>query len=426
MIGLKKQQMKKGDKKIPNIVFFILSLLFLLNPVSAVAGLLRFESENYGSVKNGDDLQMKLPLYEYLSASYATDDQSLQINGNLGFFEDVAEGDTQFYLYLMDASYAPMPDLFKIFGGRSLNIFRSIDSITTDTIGGEFYLLEKQINIGGFWGAERELELGNFSSQKAYIGGAYSSYQTSSMFPYIFYLKYLNRNYSNPANPIENVMQGGVHKTFPGFWNPEVFFDTEFDIFDPSHLKRLEVGTDLYTTLRSVWRLRGLTYDFLPTQGIQQPIFSIFSQGRLYEASTQFEYKFTENLITGVGFSWDNYLWQDPTRTNGYLVEFDTKYYGDLLDWMNTFFYFESYGGDVFGDRLHIGFPLTDEIKLKTKLEYDWYDKVTSSERFSFHAEEGIEFWLLEKLRLYLGGEFNSNNTLEYDLRFDARLTYVF
>ena len=83
MIGLKKQQMKKGDKKIPNIVFFILSLLFLLNPVSAVAGLLRFESENYGSVKNGDDLQMKLPLYEYLSASYATDDQSLQINLNL-------------------------------------------------------------------------------------------------------------------------------------------------------------------------------------------------------------------------------------------------------------------------------------------------------------------------------------------------------
>lgn len=417
--------MKRADRKILNLFFLILFTLLLIMPGDLFAGLLRFESDNYGSVKNGEDLRLEMPLYEYLAASYSTNDQAFQLNGNIGFFEDPLKGRDDFYLYVIDATYTPLPDFFKMYAGRFLNIFRSVDSTTTDTVGSEFYLLDKQLSAGGFWGVERELEMGNFSSTRAYISGVYSSYQTPDMFPYTFYLKYLNRDYSNPSFPVENVMQGGVHKAFPGLWNPEMFFDTEVDVTSPSHLKRLEVGTDLYTSLLSTWRLRGLIYNFLATEGVQQPIFSIFSQGILYEASAQFEYRLLDDLVSSISFSYDNYLWQNPTRTNGYLLEFDLKYYAGPFDGVNTFFYFDSYGGEVFGDRLILHYKLADFVRLRGEVDYDYYEKVTSSERFSLHVEPGIDFALWDRFRLYLGGEFNSNNTLEYDFRFNVRLIYA-
>src|SRR3990167_485263 len=184
--------MKKVDKKILNTFCWILFLLFLLGPINSFAGLLRLESENFMSVRNGDDLKTELPMYEFLGTSYSTNNQNLQFNGNIGFFEDPLKGKDNFFLYLLDVSYTPIPDLFKIKVGRFLNIYRSIDSTSTDSLGGEFYFFEKRLTLGSFWGVERELELGNFSGQKAKIAGVYSFFRTSDMFPYSLYLKYLN------------------------------------------------------------------------------------------------------------------------------------------------------------------------------------------------------------------------------------------
>ncbi|MGZ3712967.1 MAG: hypothetical protein ACXVBE_14480, partial [Bdellovibrionota bacterium] len=225
-------------------------------------------------------------------------------------------------------------------------------------------------------------------------------------------------------NSVENLVQLSSTKALTLPWSPELIFDSQSNI-GKSNLDRLETGFDLYPTLNSFVKLRGMTYDVLPDTGVEQPIYSIFSLGRLYEGRIQFEKKLRRDLIASLSAFYDNYLYQENRRTKGYGLELETKYRGDGFNFTDTAYSFRSYGGNVLGNRVRVEKETFKNHELYGVLDLTHYEKVTSSKRFATNVECGWGSILGNRFKLNVGGELNSNNILKYDLRAVAKLTYL-
>lgn len=402
-------------------IFFLIISLCVNN---ANAGLFLFESESLFSVRDAIEGEDELPFWQFIGATYAPEGRPLEINANLGFSNNQARSNENFHFYMGDVSYEIIPDLLKIKAGRSWDFFRMPETMTTDTVGGVLSLFEKQLLIGGYWGVERELEVDNFDTISD-TAGAYATFRTRERNPYIFNLKYQNKQYNSPVQPQDDILYASLFKELPWEWSPELMLDAETNV-NYSHLRRAEAGVDLYPTYKTALRFRGLTYDVrTPELGVNEPLFPIFSMGRLYEVLGQVEYMFTSKFLSSVGLYWDNYLLQGTTRTNGYRVDFNLKLYNDFSNAINKLYYLQSYGGDVIGDRIELSQKLLDNVDLKEVVDLTYYEKVTNSTRYALDTEAGFVYWFMKNLNLYVGGELDSNNFNALDARFYTKLTYT-
>lgn len=386
------------------------------------AGLLRVSSDTFFS-RRTDDLQAPEALtYEFLNASYLSDARALEMNGNFSLSYDAFQNTKRFDLYLLDFSYEALPDLIKIHGGRSFDVFRSSRALSSDSLGVDFFLLEKRLSFGFFYGIERSLARGNFDAS-ADLLGSYLNFRTDSILPWFFGGKYQVRQYVDKNKSVERTARFSVQKPFSGSFSPELLVDSEV-LLDTSHVNTLESGVNLYPSLMTGLRIRALTYELSPFVGIEQPIYSIFSQGRLYEASAEVDHSFGSPFSMSFALAYDDFPLEASRRAQGQRYELGLRFSGELLSVRNAVYVLDSYGGNVLGDRFDIAYQFTDQLELNGGSEATYYEKITSSRRLALSSQVGITTELKKHLRFMLSSELNSNNSLQYDFRVNARLTY--
>jgi hypothetical protein len=407
--------------------FFILFFISL----NCYAGLFRVESETYSSSRKNDEFKFEMPFYENLSTSYISEKKDFEFNSNFSFIADSTQNiQSEVNLYILDAKFQIVPDFLDIRIGRSLQ--SSLASGSLDMISANFFLLNKQIELGPLIGIERRLEV-----PTANILGLHLNYYTNENLPYFISTKFIQRNYHNShvnfdknqtwsnlalENQRENLLNFSLNKAFEAEWSPEFLFDSQTNLTD-KNLDRLEAGVDLYPSALAYVKIRAMTYDVLPSSGKEQPIYSIFSIGRLYELRLQYQKRITKFLISGISFFGDNYQLQENLRTTGYGVEWQLKAIEENGFIDNNIYTFSSYGGRVIGNRIMLQSNLKNELYALFDITY--YEKITSSKRNAISTEVGFSHYLGKLYKLTLGGELNSNNILLYDLRAFAKLTFL-
>jgi hypothetical protein len=409
----------------------ILSVLFF-GASNCYAGLFRVESETYSSARKDDAFNFELPIYENLSTSYLSANKDFEFNSNFSVLADPTQNiHSAANLYILDVKFQAIPDFMEIKMGRSLQ--SSLASGSLDMLAANFFVLNRQIQFGPLVAVERRLEV-----PTADLLGAHFDFYTNEALPYFLSTKLIQRKYRNALNNTdqnsgdrgaiqltdskENLVEFSVKKTFNANWSPEFIFDSQTNLTN-KNLDRLETGFDLYPTILTYAKIRALTYDVLPNSGSEQPIYSIFSVGRLYELRLQYQKKLNSDLISGITFFGDNYQLQENRRTSGYGAEWELKFLGDSGFIDNNIYTFSSYGGKVFGNRILVQSNLKNE--LYALFDIANYEKITSSKRNAINTEIGFSYYLGKQYKLTLGGELNSNNILLYDLRAFAKLTFM-
>jgi hypothetical protein len=406
------------------IKILIPTMLLLLGiDIEALAGLFRLESETISSSRNGEDQTFELPVYEFLSTNYQSVSRDLEFNADLSVFGDAVRSRNSFKLHLLNLAYTIVPDRVNFSIGRSFDVQHSIRTNTIDAVGVDFYLFEKQLKAGVFTGKEQRLEFKQWTPI-ANLAGSYLSYTSSSFFPFFGKLKFQHREYDRSNANKENLVQLSMQKPFAGRLSPELLIDSEVNV-GSSHLNRLETEFEVYPNYSTSLRTSLQTYELLPADGIEQPIFSIFSQGRIYEASIQGEHQFAPEWTGSLSVAYDNYVFQAPKRTDGFKVESDLNYQLEYAHFRASLYNLHSYGGEVYGGRLTLGQKISDRSQITEAVDFAYYNKITSSKRSALNSELGFESLLSNPLKFSIGGEFNSNNNLKYDIRGVIKLTYL-
>ena len=406
------------------IGFDILLSIFLTFPAHAT-GLFRLESETLNSFRRNEQNKLEVPIYELVSASYMTDKKDLEINSNFSLSADPTGNNTnRANLYIMDARFVVVPERMSIRLGRTFDVIDTIGAASVDLVSADFFALHQQLRFGTFWGIEHHLDSLD-SNLKSNIAGARIDYHTDEAQSLFLASKFVQRINTSNHNYEEDLVQFSGKKTMAAAWSPELIFDSESDL-KSSNLNRLEVGTDLYPTINTFSKVRLMTYNVLPQTGVEQPIYTIFATGPLYEARFNFEKKFSSFFTGGFTVFYDDYQLLTNQRATGTGGELEEKFYFDLGSHLsNTTYSFQSYGGNAIGDRVMGTMPTSSKNEVYGLIDATYYEKITSSKRGAFTFETGWSKIIARQYKLTLGAQASSNNTLKDDFRSLAKLTYL-
>ena len=402
---------------------FIFTFCLLPWCFALAEGFLTIESESLFSLRNNFDEELESPFYEFFGANYKSNDQTLNLNTNFGFFiAPVGTAEQDFDLYQFNFQYDAIKDRITVSGGRTSDPIRTIGWITQDMLSLDMHFLEQRLTLGGFAGKERILDIGNFKNQ-ADLVGAHVHYRTQATYPLHLSSKFQHKEYNIQGKQSEQLASFGADKTFATAWSPEVLLSSRYNL-SASEAQKIEAGLDLYPTITFINRWRLMTYKTTADYGIEDPIFSIISRGRLNEIMGQVEKHWSPRFISGFSVAYDDYLLQETQRAEGYRGEFSLSYRPELYKINNKYYYFKSYGGYVVGGEISVTRQIFDTNEIFVSEDITYYDKITSAKSVAYNTELMFgHFW--KKFKLQLGGEFNSNNSLTYDLRMLAKLSYL-
>ncbi|MBI2520016.1 MAG: hypothetical protein HYV97_06355 [Bdellovibrio sp.] len=380
------------------------------------------ESESLFSLRNNFDQELESPFYEFFGANYKSNDQTLNLNSNFGFFVDpVGTSDNDFDLFQFNFQYDAIKDRITVSGGRTSDPVRTVGWTTLDMVSLDMHFLEQRLTVGGFAGKERLLDIGNFKNQ-ADLVGAHMNYRTQAINPLHLSGKFQHKEFNIQDKRAENLGSFGANKTFETSWSPEVLLASRYN-FSAREAQKVEAGLDLYPTIKFINRWRIMTYKTTADYGIEDPIFSIISRGRLNEVMGQVENHWTPRFISSLTLAYDDYLLQETRRAEGYRGEFSLSYRPELYKINNKYYYFKSYGGYVLGGEIALTRQIFDTNEVFVSEDITYYDKITSAKSMAYNTALMFgHFW--KNLKLQIGGEFNSNNSLTYDLRMLTKLTY--
>ena len=364
-----------------------------------------------------------MPSYQYFSAAYESDTRRLLLNTDFGLYQGPDVGPANFNLYLVDLSYVPIEDRLSVRIGRSFDTSHLIGAASVDALSVDLYAWKKRITLGAIAGAEHTLEAGMILPY-AWTLGAHLYYRQAEENPWFLTAKVQRRIYRDGVNPIENTVEGALSKPLALPGAPELLLDAVVNL-DQNNLDRAEAGVDFYPGLWTSGRLRLLSVNLLPNTGIEQPIFTIFSAGRLYEALGQFEWRITRAFTLSVALAWDDFQLNALSRSQGYRTEVQGRVESGAHGLVDTVYYLQSYGGRVVGNALRYNFRLTRQLDWSAAGDLSYYQKVTASTRTALALQSGVSIWFWRDLKLDLMGEFNSNNDLVYDWRLFAKLTFL-
>ncbi len=398
--------------------------LVLQTQPSAIAGLLRVDSESFLSARSGTDLRRNVPLQEFMQASYISDNRNIEANTAFSFYGDpLTPGVSGFDLYLLDAVFEPIPDFMTVRMGRTFNVHTSSRTSTTDSIETDYSLFGKRVKLGAMAGVERKFYNVSIDSTANFIGG-HVQYRSSSMYPLFLQTKYHRRSLASRDIQPQHLLAFSGRKQFAGKWSPEFLASSELDV-TPGNLNIGEAGFDLYPSSRLFVRTRGMTYFAEPSKYIEQPIFTLFSSGRLYEGMVEFGYQFSSALTASTAMAYDVYKLENSSNANGYRLEAGLRHRGKFNSTNDSFYFIKSYGGNVYGNRLLLNQEVTDKLHFEEVIDLAYYSKVTSSKRAAVDLQGWLGYWLWSSFKLNMGGEFQSNNYVNYDIRAIAKLTYL-
>ncbi|MGZ3728823.1 MAG: hypothetical protein ACXVCG_06335 [Bdellovibrionota bacterium] len=388
-------------------------------------GLVRVESNTFGSVRNSDASRVTVPFYEAAAAAYTNEKKDTEVNLDFSLFADpTMAGSTQAKLYLLDVKFAPIADRMSVHAGRTLDSQHTVGINSVDMVSTDVFFLRKQLSAGAFYGLERRIEAVD-ALPAARIWGTDLHFHSDDTLPYFLTAKFERRRYPDAANPQETRLELSAQKGLATAWNPELIVDSVTSL-DGGNIDRLEGGVNLYPGLNTLIQLREQTYNILPNTGPEQPIFSIISTGRLYESRAQGETKLTKSWTFSLAGYRDQFYIQPGILATGYGAQAENRLQLGTFNVGHTLYVFHSYGGDVLGNRILARKTTFKNNELYALADYAHYSKITSSSRPILNTELGWASVIGKLFKLSLGAEFNSTNYLQYDFRAISKLVYVF
>ncbi len=161
------------------------------------------------------------------------------------------------------------------------------------------------------------------------------------------------------------------------------------------------------------------------------PIFDIFSVGRLQQAKVGVTYVPVSYLEINGSYAYSNYDPSEDTSTNGNIAKL-----GFMFDfWKNMglrafqgFYYID--GGEQTDYAVGVNTSLYEQIRSGWQLQfafaYAYYNKITNQSGNAFSYIVGSDYMILKDLVLRTALEFNTNPEFNKDIRVDLGLSYYF
>lgn len=399
----------------------LISLLLISARVNA-AGIWRMQSETMMSLRNDYQQKIESPFYEYFGANYETYNRSLVFDTNFSVYANPQKSDdNNFELYLLNASYEIIPGKLTVQAGRMADFAKASGPLLSDRISLRYSLWDRQGSIGAYVGIERDINSDVEHKENNKQIGASFNYHTAGANPY-----YLETKLQKEINTVysEDYATVGFHgPLLRSLWGSEILFSGEHNI-TRTQTRRLETGIDFYPSMSLANRWRFLSYKARPLVGDEHdPIFAVISKGRLYEITTLIDYLLTKETTLSGSLSFNDYLLQETTRTQGYRTEFNINYFDSSYKMSDKIYYFQSYGGKIYGNRIALALVMFNPYEISCSADVTYYKKITSAKSTAVSTD--IMFGKIFKdFKWELGSEFNSNNILNYDFRLLTKLTY--
>ncbi len=402
---------------------FLLISLLIISYKSQASGIFRMQSETMFSLRNDYQQKLEAPMYEYFGANYQTFNHSLTFDSSFSAYANPNKaGDNSFELYLLNASYEVIPEKLIIEAGRTADFAKSVGSLLSDQVSLKYYLWEKQGSIGAYYGIERDLNSDVTKKENdTQVGGRFD-YHTLGTRPYYFESK-LQKEIGDKYS--QDFATLGLHgPLLTNLWGSEFLFSGEHNITQVQ-TRRLELGVDFYPSMKFANRWRFLSYKSRPLVGEEHdPIFSVISRGRLYEITSLIDYLLLPNLTFSVSLSFNDYLLQETKRAQGYRTEVNLNYSNSDLKLSDKVYYFQSYGGKIYGSRLIVTLVTFAPYELSGSADVTYYTKITSAKATAVSTDLLLGK-VVNDFKWQVGSEFNTNNILNYDFRFLTKLTYT-
>jgi hypothetical protein len=161
------------------------------------------------------------------------------------------------------------------------------------------------------------------------------------------------------------------------------------------------------------------------------PIFDIFSVGRLQQAKVGVTYVPVSYLEVNGSYAYSNYDPSEDTSTNGNIAKL-----GFMLDFWKSmglrafqgFYYID--GGGQTDYAVGVNTSLYEQIRSGWQLQfafaYAYYNKITNQSGNAFSYIVGSDYMILKDLVLRTALEFNTNPEFNKDIRVDLGLSYYF
>lgn len=400
----------------------LLIILLLTSNSVYSAGIWRMQSETMMSLRNDYNQKIESPFYEYFGANYETFNRSLTFDTNFSVYANPQKsGENNFELYLLNAGYEIIPGKLLIQAGRSADFNKATGPLLSDRLSFKYNIFEGQGTLGAYAGIERDLNSDVEHPDNNKQVGATFDFHTKGANPYSLegkIQKEINIKYS------EDYIAVGSHGPFlQSLWGSEFLFSGEHNITN-SQTRRLEAGIDFYPSMKLAHRWRFLSYKSRPLLGEEHdPIFAVISKGRLYELTSLVDYLLTREITLSVALSFNDYLLQETKRTQGYRTEFNINYFDTSYRWSNKTYYFQSYGGKIYGNRLVLALVMLNPYEISGSADVTYYKKITSAKATAISTD--LMFGkIIKDFKWQIGSEFNSNNILNYDFRLLTKLSY--
>lgn len=399
-----------------------LIILSLLATNAKAEGIMRMQSESLMSLRNDSQQKIESPFYENFGVNYETFNRSFIFDTNFSVFANPQKSNqNDFQLYLLNASYELIPSKLIVQAGRTADFTKSAGSLLSDQVSARYLFWDTKASIGAYYGVERDLNSDvEHQVNTKQVGGKFD-FKSGGKAPY-----FVNAKLQKEIKPSYSEDYATVGISGPlsrKLWDSEFLLSGEHNITNTS-TRRVEAGVDFYPNMYLANRWRALSYKSRPLVGEEHdPIFAVISRGRLYELTTLFDYLYTSNLTLSLALSYNDYLWQQNTRTDGYRSEFNVNYFNSSIKFTDKIYYFQSYGGKIYGNRIALVLKMYAPYEVSGSADLTYYSKITSARATAISSDLmfGKSF---KDFKWQLGSEFNSNNILNYDFRVLTKLTY--
>jgi hypothetical protein len=396
------------------IVKYFFFILILLEALVAQAGLLRFQSETLFTDRKDPYLKEQMPLLESVESSYDNDDSSLNLNTNFSFFADAAQNESDFYLHALSFGFKPTNGI-QVQAGRTFNTYFLVRSATTDTLSLSVRPFQPDLTFSAYVGRQVQTEIPGYDIETDLSGGSIQ-FQSSKVYPFKIQTAYEHLNY-HKTDTSENIGKVSASKQFGVFLEPEFNVNHESNL-DTNEQNRLDFGLNIYPSIYSTVNAKYSQYELNSVNGWEDPISTIFSQGRIEEASLGLSQAVSSQVLISVEGAADRYPIQDGEMTDGQRGILDLSYKTDGgITIGNQLMALLSFGGKVWADIFQVDYPIFEKSNLMLNYEFVTYEKITSSKRDAYSTQVGYGTKVWDQVKLNLLAEYNTNNFVQDEFK---------
>lgn len=161
------------------------------------------------------------------------------------------------------------------------------------------------------------------------------------------------------------------------------------------------------------------------------PIFDLFSEGRMQQAKVGVKFVPTTYLVINGSYAFSHYDVPAGESTNGNIARagFNFDFWQQIgLRAFQGFYFIEGAGDNDYAVGMNTSLyeNITNEWQLEFAFAYAYYDKITNQDGNAFSYIIGSEYLIFRNLVMRTGLEFNTNPDFSKDIRVDLGLSYYF